>query len=305
LGLSTLLAVTVTGRAAGQALAAEFLHGRDYSFERLEATRVVQDAEDQGTIHLVAYVYRPLKDDRKEVVLFSHGSTGGLIRSPKEPGEAAPSSVIRFFVSRGYTLVIPMRRGRGESSGTYVEECAFYLGQCSLAQQVELTDRGLREAIADSDAVIDQLILGRMVPHKSKILLGGISRGGFLSLMLAGERPEIVKGVVNFVGGWHSVSDKYAAPDNKLRLEAQTTRLARAGKIAKAPSIWIYAARDPLYDEATTREFFRAWREGGGRGDYVFVTDHKLPMGHAVASDASLWEHPVDVFLKELDAAAR
>ncbi len=300
-----LVLLAVATPASGQALDPEFIHGRDYIFERMEARRAVHDAEDKGTIRLVAYVYRPLKNDRHEVVLFSHGSTGGLIRSPKEPGDAPPTSVIRFFVSRGYTLVAPMRRGRGESSGTYIEECAFYLGQCTMAQQVALTDRGLSEAIRDSNAVIDQLILGRLVPRQAKILVGGISRGGFLSLMLAGERPALVKGVINFVGGWHSVSDKYSASDNRLRLEAQTVRLARAAKQASAPSIWIYATRDPLYNETTTRAFFRSWNEAGRPAEYIWVADHALPSGHMVASDAALWRRQVDDFLAAIEPAKR
>jgi dienelactone hydrolase len=290
---------------SGQALDPEFIHGRDYTFERMEAKRKVRDAEDKGTIRLVAYVYRPLKNDRHEVVLFSHGSTAGMIRSPKEPGDAPPPAVIRFFVSRGYTLVAPMRRGRGESSGTYVEECAFYLGQCTLAQQLALTDRSLREALLDSNAVIDQLILGRLVARQSKILIGGISRGGFLSLVLAGERPGLVKGVINFVGGWLSVSDQYSPTDNQQRLNAQTVRLTRAAKQTGAPSIWIYAARDPFYTEVTTREFFRSWRETGAQAEYVFVADHSLPSGHGVASNATLWERQVDAFLKTIDQVKR
>src|SRR5215207_939331 len=184
--ITSFVFVAVTAAAAsGQALNPEFIHGRDYTFERMEAKRKVRDAEDNGTIRLVAYVYHPLKNDRREVILFSHGSLGGMIRSPKEQGDAPPPSVIRFFVSRGYTLIAPMRRGRGESTGTYVEECAFYLGQCTLAQQVERTDRSLSEALLDSNAVIDQIILKRLVPRQSQILVAGISRGGFLSLMLA------------------------------------------------------------------------------------------------------------------------
>jgi len=92
---------------------------------------------------------------------------------------------MHFFVSRGYTLVATMRRGRGESTGTYVEECAFYLGECTLAQQIAMTHRSLREATLDTEAVIDQVV-GRLVPAGSKIILAGNSRGGFLSLMMAG-----------------------------------------------------------------------------------------------------------------------
>lgn len=70
--------IASTTCALGQAINPEFVFGRDYTFERMVATRNVHDAEDKGTIRLVTYVYRPLKNDRHEVVLFSHGSTGGL-----------------------------------------------------------------------------------------------------------------------------------------------------------------------------------------------------------------------------------
>jgi len=290
---------------SGQALNPEFVHGRDYTFERMEAKRKVSDAEDKSTIRLVTYVYRPLKNDRREVVLFSHGSTGGLSRSPKEPLEAPPAAVIRFFVSRGYTLVAPSRRGRGESTGTYVEECSVYIGQCTVADQLALGERAIREALLDTDAVIEQLILERLVPRESKILAGGISRGGFLSLILAGERPKLVKGVINFVGGWYGVTDRLLETENKRRMDDQSARLARAAKQTRAPSIWFYAARDPLYREGVPRELFRSWQDAGGQGEFVFFDDHSLPSGHVVASNAALWERQVDAFLKAIDQGKR
>ena len=63
--------------ASAQAIDSGFVFGRAYTFERMEATRAVDDAQDKGTIRLVTYVYRPVKNDRHEVALFSHGSTGG------------------------------------------------------------------------------------------------------------------------------------------------------------------------------------------------------------------------------------
>src|SRR5687767_7651127 len=203
-----LLVTAVPTWASAQAVDPAFVFGRDYTFEKMVATRDVNDTEDKGTIQLATYVYRPVKNDRHQVVLFSHGSTGGLARSPKEPGgaHALPASVVQFFVSRGYTLVAPMRRGRGESTGTYVEECSVFTGQCTVAEQVALGERGIREALADTDAVIQQIVLDRIAPVDSKVLLVGHSRGGFLSLVLAGERPALVKGVVNFAGGWYGVT---------------------------------------------------------------------------------------------------
>ena len=304
IGVVLLIAVAASP-ASGQAINPEFVHGRDYTFERMEARRVVNDAEDKGTIRLVTYVYRPLKNDRHEAVIFSHGSTAGLARSPKEAMDAPPPAVIRFFVSRGYTLVAPMRRGRGESTGAYVEECSVYIGQCTVADQVALGERGIREALLDTDAVVKQLILGRLVPRQSKLLAAGISRGGFLSLILAGERPELIKGIVNFVGGWYGVTDRLTAPENQQRMDDQRARLARAAKQTHAPSIWFYAARDPFYKEGVPRELVRSWQDAGGQAEYVFIDEHNLPSGHVVAPNVALWGSQVDAFLKTMDQAKR
>ena len=303
LALATaLLVLGAEGRASAQALRPDFVYGRDYTFERMEATRTVDDAQDKGAIRLVTYVYAPVKNDRHEVVLFSHGSTGGLMTPPKEqPRDFPPRSVIQFFISRGYTLVVPFRRGRGDSTGTYVEECSAYTGQCTTADQFALTERGLREALLDTSAVIDQLILGRLVPRESKLILGGHSRGGFLSLMLAAERPSLAKGVLSFAGGWLGVNDNFSPREIQQRMEEQSARLSRAAKQARMPTIWIYAVRDPLYKDGLPAELVRVWREAGGQAEFVNVTEHALPNAHLVPSDATLWERPMDAFLKQLD----
>lgn len=76
-------------------------------------------------------------------MLFSHDPTGGMATSPKEPGgtNAPPRTLAQFFVPRGYTVVAPMSRGGSESTGTYVEECSAYTGQCTVADQVMLGER--------------------------------------------------------------------------------------------------------------------------------------------------------------------
>ncbi len=300
-----LFIVAIAAPGSGQALSPEFVYGRDYTFERMVAERVVNDAQDKGTIRLVTYVYRPLKLNRHEAVLFSHGSTAGLARSPKEARDAPPPDVIRFFVSRGYTLVAPMRRGRGESSGTYVEECSVYVGQCTVAEQTALLERQQREALLDSNAVIDRLILGRIAPRQSKMLFAGISRGGFLSLILAGERPELAKGVVNFVGGWIGVTDRLTAQDIQQRMEKQKAMLGRAAKRTGAASIWFYAARDPYYKEGVPQELHRYWLDAGGRAEFVYIDDPTLTPGHAIAPQAALWERQVDAFLQSVDTGKR
>jgi len=283
-------------RAQGQ----DFVHERDYLFERMEATRPVNDEHDKGTLRLVTYVYRPVKNDRREVVVFSIGSTGGMIRSPKEPGEGPAPALIRFFVSRGYTLVVPQRRGRGESSGTYIEECAIFAGKCTSAEQLALGDRALREALLDTNAVIDQVVLGKIVPAQSKLLLAGQSRGGFLSLMLAGERPSLVKGVINFAGGWQSLQPSLSEAAFKERIDLHKPLLAKAAKRYTGPSIWIYAVRDPMNREGAPQMLVDLWREAGGQAEYVSITEHSLPNPHVAITDASLWGRQLAAFLERL-----
>ena len=294
-------ALTVQAQTPANApLNPEWVYLRDYTFERMQATRKVHDAEDKGVIRLIAFVYRPVKYDRHEIVLYSHGSTASWSRSPKEQGDAPPPAVLRFFLSRGYTVVAPMRRGRGESSGTYVEECPVYAGRCSPADQVALGDRALREALLDTNAVIDQIVY-RLVPRQSKIVAAGHSRGGFLSLILAGERLEAIKGIVNFAGGWQAMNDRVTPEDHKHRVEVQAIPLSRAAKHAKAPSIWIYADRDPFYNEAGRQGLLKAWRDAGGKAEYILVSDHTLPNPHAIPSNATYWETELDTFLKSLN----
>ena len=283
------------------ASAPAFRYGTSYTFERVSARRMVDDKFDRGAVTLVANVYRPSKADRHEVVLFSHGSTGGWIASPKESSGAPPLSVVEFFVSRGFTVVAPMRRGVGLSTGVYREECPFHAGECTLAENTAVSISGLEEAIRDTEAIIDQVILGRLATANSKILLAGQSRGGFLSLVVAGRRPQVVQGVVNFVGGWLSISDQWPESENTARLQFQGAQLAATGKRALAPTVWIYGARDVNYSEIVTRGFFRTFTEAGGQGNYVFIADHTLPNGHNIVNQLPLWQDHVTRFLALLE----
>lgn len=65
--------------------------------------------------------------------------------------------------------------------------------------------------------------------------------------------------------------------------------------------IWIYADRDPLYNEAGRQAILKAWRDSGGMAEYLLVTEHALPNPHAIPSDASYWELQLDNFLKSLN----
>jgi pimeloyl-ACP methyl ester carboxylesterase len=283
---ATLTAITLagaTGNASAQAppMPNAFRYGASYDFEIAGATRVVNDAHDQGSISLAVYIWRPLHTQSKKVVFFSHGSTGGGSIHPKEPVEW-------------------MRRGLGSSTGKFIAECEFQSGKCSLADNRALAGPSLDDAVADNSAVLDQVVLGRIVPRDAKVLFTGISRGGLLSLRMASVRPENAVGVLNFVGGWISMPDVWPSDELKARVELHQQWLREIADRIKVPTLWIYGSRDPFYSEAVTRGMFDSFIQSGGVGKYVFISNHTLPTGHNVGQAPELWEREVAEFLASL-----
>lgn len=277
------------------------LNGVDYTFQRMTATRTVDDRFDHGRITLVALVFKPLKNDRHEVVLVSHGSTGGQIYDPREPLSSSnflDSQMRTMLLKRGYTLVLAERRGMAESTGTYAEECAYQAGKCTLAEARERGQPALEEALASTDAVWDQVVLKRLKPRDGKVIAYGGSRGGFLSLAFAAAHPDRVRAVLAVSPGWMSVADIWPADENALRLAWHTTRLEQMGSKFKGPTLWVYAARDPTYADAITRQFFAAYQKGGGQGEYVYIAEHSLPSGHQPAM--ALWKDSAERFFDAL-----
>jgi pimeloyl-ACP methyl ester carboxylesterase len=278
-----------------------FRYGASYDFQATSATRVVEDVYDSGPITLAVYIWRPLQSQSKKVAFFSHGSTGGGSIHPKEPVEWIPRPLIRYFVDRGYTVVVPIRRGLNGSTGEFMAECQYQYGKCTLADNRTFATPSLEDAVADNLAVLDQVVLGNIVRRDAKVLFTGISRGGFLSLRMASERPENTAGVLNFVGGWISLADAWPEDELEARAAWHYERLKDIAARARAPTLWIYGSRDPFYSEAKTRDMFEAFRQAGGIGTYVFVSNHTLPTGHNVGQAPELWDREVGQFLALLE----
>jgi pimeloyl-ACP methyl ester carboxylesterase len=270
------------------------VNGVDYRFKRLVTKRFVDDGVDQGWIKLVSYVYQPL-EGRGDVAIVLHGSTGGMASSPNEPLDVRDFPV-DFLLGRGLTVVVPLRRGRAESTGAYVEECPYHPGRCSLADSRAMADEALTDALASTEAVFDD-IQEKLTPREGKVVLWGLSRGGFLALAFAARRPSQVRGVVAVSAGWLSIADPWPADENAARLEFHRARLAADGSRFDGPTLWVYADRDPFYRDAVTRQFFEAWKSAGGAGRYLFIAEHPGATGHTPAM--RLWEADAIRFLRK------
>ena len=245
--------------------------------------------EDGKPVQLELLVRRPDGPGPFPTVVFNHGSTGrgdtpeSFRRSWWSPAASA------YFVERGWMVVFPQRRGRGASDGRYDE--GFETDRSRYSCLPALSLPGVERAIEDLDAVMSHLRSRRDVLH-SRILLAGQSRGGILSIAYAGERPDAVVGVVNFVGGW--MGDRCP---NAVTINSGTFR--RGGRFPRA-TLWLYGDQDPYYSLSHSKDNFTAFVAAGGKGQFLSYWVPGQNSGHALIAYPRLWTDDLTRYLMSI-----
>ena len=191
----------------------------------------------------------------------------------------------RWFVDRGFAVVLPQRRGHGATGGTLVE----LVGDCANPDHF----RSGVVAAQDVGAAVDFMARQPFV-DPTRVLVVGVSTGGWASLALASQRPDLMAAVVNIAGGrgghaWGRNNSVCGA--DELVKAAHDFALS-----ARAPTLWLYAENDSYFGPALVAKMASAWTEAGGKAEYdplpAYGTD-----GHDIVDDRAGW----DVWGKSLD----
>jgi dienelactone hydrolase len=230
-------------------------------------------------VRLEATLFRPDRSGRFPLVVFNHGSTG--------PGAIPATLTLTFraqahyFVRRGFAVVVPMRKGRGSSEGSYDEP--YGCGP-------DVVSVGVSSALRDLDGVLDHL-LQQAYADGDRLLMAGQSRGGYLSVVYAavGRHRDRLRAVVNFAGGW---SGERCGDRN-------SPGYADAGRRSRLPMLWLYGERDSYYSPSAIRGYFEAFERAGGNGRLVLFGG--LPGdGHRLVDFVPVWKPATDRFLESL-----
>jgi dienelactone hydrolase len=183
----------------------------------------------------------------------------------------------RWFVERGYVVVLPQRRGHGATGG----ELAEGRDNCNNPDHL----RAGNVAADDVEAVLRYMSSQPFV-DSSQIVVVGISTGGWASLALAARNPKGLAAVVNFAGGRGGYAggrpNRVCAPE---RLIAAAGAFAHTARI---PTLWLYSRNDSYFGPELATAMAGAWTENGGSAEL-----HVLPPygkdGHTIADDQAGW----------------
>ncbi|MEO6018419.1 MAG: CocE/NonD family hydrolase [Polaromonas sp.] len=231
-----------------------------------------------GSTELETTLYKPDGPGPFPVVVINHGKADG---NPQFQSRYRPAIAARYFLQRGYVVVVPMRQGFSKSSGGYIG------GGCN----VESNGRAQAE---DVKAVLDYT-LTQPYADKSRVLVVGQSHGGWTTLAFGALNYPGVKGLINFAGGLRQ--------EGCAGWQGGLARGAAAYAVdTGVPSLWFYGDNDSYFSPSTWREMAERYNGGGNKARVVafgaFGSDSHSLFGSS--KGAPIWQPEVTRFLESI-----
>lgn len=240
--------------------------------------QVVMIAKKGGlfSFELETTIYKPEGDGPFPLVVINHGKAFG---DPRFQGRARHSAAARFFLQRGYAVLMPMRQGFSKSTGSYIG------GGCNI------DSNGMQQA-QDTKAALDWAV-SQPWADKNNILIMGQSHGGWTTLAFGTMNYPGVKALVNFAGGLRQES--CAGWEGSLARAA-----GNYGKETQTPSLWFYGDNDSFFAPHTFRPMFEKYTAAGGKAELVafgnFGSDAHSMFG--ARAGQSIWQPKVSAFMQ-------
>ncbi len=233
--------------------------------------------------NIIVTLYRPVGTGPFPLAVINHGSNVNAV-------ECSNPRRFRFFpqsrtlVNWGFAVIVPTRRGYGDSEGPLAE--SYQTGEA-----VDFHRLGLETAF-DIHAAISFMRRQPWV-DSSRVVALGHSAGGYGCLALGSQPVDGVKGLINFGGIRGS-----RATDNRA-FGSVVAAVGKYGETATVPSLWIYSENDSLVSPSRAKVLFDAYRRVSENAEFVMLPPYGRD-GHYVFTEAaarSLWVGPVARFL--------
>jgi dienelactone hydrolase len=242
-------------------------------------------AEGARRVLIDVTVFKPQAAGPFPIVVLSHGSPRNA-EDRRLDGRQRLSAQAEPFIAMGYAVLVPTRRGYGESGGDWAEGYG-------LCRDPDYYAAGL-ESARDIRAAVDA-VRGESWADTRRVVLAGQSAGGFGSVAASAAGLDGLVGVVNFAGGRGSRAANDVCAEERL-VEA----MSRYGRSARVPELWLYSANDRFFAPALAQRMFEAFVAAGGNARLVQTPPVGLD-GHAYFARAiDDWTPRVRAFLAHL-----
>jgi dienelactone hydrolase len=233
-------------------------------------------------------IWRDDSIKKSPYLLFSHGRAG-TDQERVSFGRSSERKNSEYFISKGFTVILPTRIGYGVSGGPDAE----YSGACGSKNYLEA-----RKVSVDQSKQVLNHVLDFSYIDKSKGIVVGQSVGGFTSIGLSAENIPGLKGAINFAGG--DGGDPHKFPERPCGEFLIQDTFAKYGASNKVPTLWLYSVNDRFWGEQIPKDWFAAFQKAGGKGQFISLPAYKDD-GHSIfRGNPNAWKNDFEKFIKEI-----
>jgi dienelactone hydrolase len=220
---------------------------------------------------IVVTSYRPPRSGPFPWIVLSHG-TSPSPENNRALGRYRNPQLMHEWLTRGYAVLVPIRRGYGASGG--IRQGDAY-GSCDRPD----FRRAGENAAADLFAVVAHArTQGDMDPQRW--MLVGQSSGAFASIYAASKQPEGLQAVLAFAPGRGGNPDM--RPGEPCASERLADLFAAITPRITVPVLWFYAENDRYIGPRVQQLWYGRFKAAGGRGELVVIPPFPSNLGHGV-----------------------
>lgn len=241
-------------------------------------------------------ICRPDSDAPAGLVVINHGAPANSAARPRMQLHHCDEEATRWFLTRGYVVAFPLRRGYGANGGIAPEASTS-------CRETDFVRSGL-ETARDIQAVVQHLVtLPFLRPDRVVVL--GQSAGGWGSVAYDSVAHPRVTAFISMAGGRGGHYE--LRPNNNCHPERLVEAAGHFGATATTPMLWIYTANDSFFAPALATAMHDAFTKAGGHAEFIqpgaFGSDgHELFFGRG---GSAIWGPPVERYLAQQGALAR
>jgi dienelactone hydrolase len=239
---------------------------------------------------IIVTIFRDNSRAKSPWLVLNHGRPGS---GALQMGRQRYSQNSKYFVEKGFLVLVPTRVGYGPSGGPDIE----YSGVCGLNNYPVV----FAAAVEQVSTVIDYAIKLPYV-ESDRGLIVGQSYGGITAIAASALNKDGLLGVINFSGG--GGGNPETRPGEPCGQELLQKTYGVYGEKSKVPSLWLYSSNDRYWGDVYPREWFKRYKNGADKNKiltrFISLPPYKKD-GHSIfTGNPEAWKPDVEIFIKEL-----